>query len=154
MIYILEEGWTFATFSLCHHYCHTVKAQEKECRVPGYPPLQCRTNSIFPLCFLQIFAYMNETSSRKEKWDLQALRFLSINSIIDPWVFAILRPPVLRLMRSVLCCRTSLRAQDAPQTSCSTQSNASKQADLCGQSWGHVSLGSIWKILWNGSLEK
>uniref|UniRef100_A0A8C5LFX8 Prostaglandin E2 receptor EP2 subtype n=1 Tax=Jaculus jaculus TaxID=51337 RepID=A0A8C5LFX8_JACJA len=90
----------------------------------------------FAVCSLPftIFAYMNETSSRKEKWDLQALRFLSINSIIDPWVFAILRPPVLRLMRSVLCCRTSLRAQDAPKTSSSTQSNASKQADLCGQS--------------------
>ncbi|XP_029807139.1 prostaglandin E2 receptor EP2 subtype isoform X1 [Suricata suricatta] len=77
----------------------------------------------FAVCSLPftIFAYMNETSSRKEKWDLQALRFLSINSIIDPWVFAILRPPVLRLMRSVLCCRVSLRTQDSTQTSCSIQ---------------------------------
>ncbi|XP_052047694.1 prostaglandin E2 receptor EP2 subtype isoform X2 [Apodemus sylvaticus] len=80
-----------------------------------------------------IFAYMDETSSLKEKWDLQALRFLSVNSIIDPWVFAILRPPVLRLMRSVLCCRTSLRTQEAQQTSCPTQSSVSKQTDLCGQ---------------------
>ncbi|KAM8948876.1 prostaglandin E2 receptor EP2 subtype [Lycaon pictus] len=82
----------------------------------------------FAICSLPftIFAYMNETSSRREKWDLQALRFLSINSIIDPWVFAIFRPPVLRLMRSVLCCRVSLRAQDATQTSCSIQSNASR----------------------------
>ncbi|XP_045679556.1 prostaglandin E2 receptor EP2 subtype [Phyllostomus hastatus] len=82
----------------------------------------------FAVCSLPftIFAYMNEKSSRKEKWDLQALRFLSINSIIDPWVFAILRPSVLRLMRSVLCCRISLRAQDATETSCSTRSNASK----------------------------
>ncbi|KAL1780961.1 prostaglandin E2 receptor EP2 subtype [Sigmodon hispidus] len=89
----------------------------------------------FAICSLPftIFAYMNETSSRKEKLDLQALRFLSINSIIDPWVFAILRPPVLRLMRSVLCCRTSLRTQEAPQTSCSIQSTASKQTDLCRQ---------------------
>ncbi|KAM9201898.1 prostaglandin E2 receptor EP2 subtype [Dugong dugon] len=89
----------------------------------------------FAVCSLPftIFAYMNETSSRKEKWDLQALRFLSVNSIIDPWVFAILRPPVLRLMRSVLCCRVSLKTQDAAQTSCSTQSNSGKQADLCGQ---------------------
>ncbi|XP_040081795.1 prostaglandin E2 receptor EP2 subtype [Oryx dammah] len=86
----------------------------------------------FAVCSLPftIFAYMNENSSRKEKWDLQALRFLSINSIIDPWVFAILRPPVLRLLRSVLCCRVSLRTQEATQTSCSTQSNASKQIDL------------------------
>ncbi|XP_005338042.2 prostaglandin E2 receptor EP2 subtype isoform X1 [Ictidomys tridecemlineatus] len=90
----------------------------------------------FAICSLPftIFAYMNETSSRKKKWDLQALRFLAINPIIDPWVFAILRPPVLRLMRSVLCCRIPLRTQDATQTSCSTQSNASKQAELCGQS--------------------
>uniref|UniRef100_G1L5C0 Prostaglandin E2 receptor EP2 subtype n=2 Tax=Ailuropoda melanoleuca TaxID=9646 RepID=G1L5C0_AILME len=86
----------------------------------------------FAVCSLPftIFAYMNETSSRRENWDLQALRFLSINSIIDPWIFAILRPPVLRLMRSVLCCRVSLRTQDAAQTSCSIQSNASK-IDLC-----------------------
>ncbi|KAM6181913.1 prostaglandin E2 receptor EP2 subtype [Erethizon dorsatum] len=90
----------------------------------------------FAVCSLPftIFAYMNETSSRKKKWDLQALRFLSINSIIDPWVFVILRPPVLRLMRFVLCCRTPLRTRDATQTSCSSQSTASKQADLCGQS--------------------
>ncbi|XP_007946522.1 prostaglandin E2 receptor EP2 subtype [Orycteropus afer afer] len=89
----------------------------------------------FAVCSLPfaIFAYMNETSSRKEKWDLQALRFLSINPIIDPWVFVILRPPVLRLMRSVLCCRVSLKTQETAQTSCSTQSNSSKQADLCGQ---------------------
>ncbi|XP_052503209.1 prostaglandin E2 receptor EP2 subtype [Budorcas taxicolor] len=86
----------------------------------------------FAVCSLPftIFAYMNENSSRKEKWDLQALRFLSINSIIDPWVFAILRPPVLRLLRSVLCCRVSLRTQEVTQASCSTQSNASKQIDL------------------------
>lgn len=84
----------------------------------------------FAVCSLPftIFAYMDETSSRKEKWDLLALRFLSVNSIIDPWVFAILRPPVLRLMRSVLCCRTSLRTQEAQGASCSTQ-----QTDLCGQ---------------------
>ncbi|KAM5235150.1 prostaglandin E2 receptor EP2 subtype [Ctenodactylus gundi] len=86
----------------------------------------------FAVCSLPftIFAYMDETSSRKKKWDLQALRFLSINSIIDPWVFAILRPPVLRLMRSVLCCRIQPRTQDATEISCSSQSNASKQADL------------------------
>lgn len=89
----------------------------------------------FAICSLPftIFAYVNETSSRKENLDLQALRFLSINSIIDPWVFAILRPPVLRLMRSVLCCRTSLRTQEVSRTSCPTLSSATKQTDLCGQ---------------------
>lgn len=88
----------------------------------------------FAICSLPftIFAYMNE-SSPKESWKLQALRFLSFNSIIDPWVFAILRPPVLRLIRLVICCRISLKTQDAARTSSSIQSNASKQTDLCRQ---------------------
>ncbi|KFP28822.1 Prostaglandin E2 receptor EP2 subtype, partial [Colius striatus] len=46
------------------------------------------------------------------EWDLLAMRFLSINSIVDPWVFAILRPPVLRFMRSVLCCQVTRSSQD------------------------------------------
>ncbi|KFZ55253.1 Prostaglandin E2 receptor EP2 subtype, partial [Antrostomus carolinensis] len=46
------------------------------------------------------------------EWDLLALRFLSINSIVDPWVFAILRPPVLRFMRSVLCHQVTPTSQD------------------------------------------
>ncbi|KFQ38185.1 Prostaglandin E2 receptor EP2 subtype, partial [Mesitornis unicolor] len=46
------------------------------------------------------------------EWDLLALRFLSINSIVDPWVFAILRPPVLRFMRSALCCQVTPAGQD------------------------------------------
>ncbi|KFO93482.1 Prostaglandin E2 receptor EP2 subtype, partial [Buceros rhinoceros silvestris] len=50
-------------------------------------------------------------------WDLLALRFLSINSIIDPWVFAILRPPVLRFLRSVLCCRVTPASQNRQTSS-------------------------------------
>ncbi|XP_069805322.1 prostaglandin E2 receptor EP2 subtype [Dendropsophus ebraccatus] len=53
-------------------------------------------------------AYINRVESNKDDTrDLLALRFLSFNPIIDPWIFTILRPSVLRLMRSVLCCRTS-----------------------------------------------
>ncbi|XP_071972217.1 prostaglandin E2 receptor EP2 subtype isoform X2 [Engystomops pustulosus] len=54
-------------------------------------------------------AYINRIDSEKgnDKMDLSALRYLSINSIIDPWIFTILRPSVLRLMRSALCCRNS-----------------------------------------------
>ncbi|KAG8517752.1 Prostaglandin E2 receptor EP2 subtype [Galemys pyrenaicus] len=83
----------------------------------------------FAVCSLPftIFACMSKFSIEIKKWDLLALRFLSINSIIDPWVFAILRPSVLRLIRSVLCCRISLRTQDATQVSSSIQSNARKQ---------------------------
>lgn len=72
----------------------------------------------FPRCLLQICAYVNKFSqSENHDWDLLALRFLSINPIIDPWVFAILRPPVLRVLRSVLCCQLSPCRQDAQ---CST----------------------------------
>uniref|UniRef100_U3JMR5 Prostaglandin E2 receptor EP2 subtype n=1 Tax=Ficedula albicollis TaxID=59894 RepID=U3JMR5_FICAL len=63
----------------------------------------------FVICSLPftIRAYVNKLSREEadHEWDLLALRFLSINSIVDPWVFAILRPPVLRLLRSVLCCQ-------------------------------------------------
>ncbi|KFP71874.1 Prostaglandin E2 receptor EP2 subtype, partial [Acanthisitta chloris] len=51
------------------------------------------------------------------KWDLLVLRFLSINSIVDPWVFTILRPPVLRLMRLVLCCQLTSRNTDTRTSS-------------------------------------
>ncbi|NXH19952.1 PE2R2 protein, partial [Bucco capensis] len=70
----------------------------------------------FVICSLPftLRAYMNKFSKGEDNhdWDLLALRFLSINSIVDPWVFAILRPPVLRLMRSVLCCQVTPRRQD------------------------------------------
>ncbi|NXH47130.1 PE2R2 protein, partial [Dicaeum eximium] len=63
----------------------------------------------FVICSLPftIRAYLNQLGGDEgeHEWDLLALRFLSINSIVDPWVFAILRPPVLRLLRSLLCCR-------------------------------------------------
>ncbi|XP_042721936.1 prostaglandin E2 receptor EP2 subtype [Lagopus muta] len=70
----------------------------------------------FVICSLPftICAYVNKFSqSENHDWDLLALRFLSINPIIDPWVFAILRPPVLRVLRSVLCCQLSPGRQDA-----------------------------------------
>ncbi|NXD29680.1 PE2R2 protein, partial [Spelaeornis formosus] len=70
----------------------------------------------FVICSLPftIRAYMNKSNEEETDhgWDLLALRFLSINSIVDPWVFAILRPPVLRLLRSVLCCRLTPTAPD------------------------------------------
>ncbi|NWR56635.1 PE2R2 protein, partial [Bucorvus abyssinicus] len=70
----------------------------------------------FVICSLPftIRAYVNKFSKAEDNqdWDLLALRFLSINSIIDPWVFAILRPPVLRFMRSVLCCRVTPTTQN------------------------------------------
>nr|XP_056707118.1 prostaglandin E2 receptor EP2 subtype [Euleptes europaea] len=62
----------------------------------------------FAVCSLPftIRVFLNRfTGDGDYREDLRALRFLSINSIIDPWIFTILRPPVLRLIRSALCCR-------------------------------------------------
>uniref|UniRef100_A0A8C0U2K8 Prostaglandin E2 receptor EP2 subtype n=1 Tax=Cyanistes caeruleus TaxID=156563 RepID=A0A8C0U2K8_CYACU len=82
---------------------------------------------IFVICSLPftIRAYVNKSGGEEadHEWDLLALRFLSINSIVDPWVFAILRPPVLRLMRSVLCCQLS---PDASFGSCSSAQGAQR----------------------------
>ncbi|NXI90772.1 PE2R2 protein, partial [Psophia crepitans] len=77
---------------------------------------------IFVICSLPftICAYMNKFSNKEHgayNWDLLALRFLSINSIIDPWVFTILRPPVLRFMRSVLCCQVTRASPDGRTSS-------------------------------------
>ncbi|NXI33669.1 PE2R2 protein, partial [Sterrhoptilus dennistouni] len=75
----------------------------------------------FVICSLPftIRAYVNKflREETDHEWDLLALRFLSINSIVDPWVFAILRPPVLRLMRAVLCCQVTPTAPDGPTVS-------------------------------------
>ncbi|NXE51666.1 PE2R2 protein, partial [Casuarius casuarius] len=70
----------------------------------------------FVICSLPftIRAYVNnlgQATGDDHYWDLLALRFLSVNSIIDPWVFAILRPPFLRLLRSALRCRPALRSR-------------------------------------------
>uniref|UniRef100_A0A663LQU9 Prostaglandin E receptor 2 n=1 Tax=Athene cunicularia TaxID=194338 RepID=A0A663LQU9_ATHCN len=64
-------------------------------------------------------------------WDLLALRFLSINSIVDPWVFAILRPPVLRFMRSALCCQVTPTSQDR-RTLSPAKTKLAAQLDPCG----------------------
>ncbi|KAK1792903.1 hypothetical protein P4O66_001632 [Electrophorus voltai] len=64
---------------------------------------------IFVICSmpLMIRVYINSTQSsdsdKTDKTDLIALRFISINSIIDPWVFIILSPSVLRFLWGALC---------------------------------------------------
>ncbi|NWS63676.1 PE2R2 protein, partial [Chunga burmeisteri] len=94
----------------------------------------------FVICSLPftIRAYVNKFSEeennneRDHDWDLLALRFLSINSIVDPWVFAILRPPVLRFMRSVLCCQVTPRNQDK-RTPAPAKTKLAARLDPCGQ---------------------
>ncbi|XP_061854182.1 prostaglandin E2 receptor EP2 subtype [Colius striatus] len=90
----------------------------------------------FVICSLPftIRAYVNKFSKGEDnhEWDLLAMRFLSINSIVDPWVFAILRPPVLRFMRSVLCCQVTRSSQDR-QTPSPTNTKLEARLDPCGQ---------------------
>ncbi|NWW52041.1 PE2R2 protein, partial [Pedionomus torquatus] len=93
----------------------------------------------FVICSLPftIRAYVNKFRSKEgiddtDNWDLLALRFLSINPIIDPWVFAILRPRVLRLMRSVLCCQVTPASQDR-QTPSPAKTKLAAPLDPCGQ---------------------
>ncbi|NXJ71305.1 PE2R2 protein, partial [Rostratula benghalensis] len=93
----------------------------------------------FVICSLPftIRAYVNKFSGKEDtddsdNWDLLALRFLSINSIVDPWVFAILRPPVLRLMRSVLCCQVTPASQDR-QTPSPAKTKLAAPLGPCGQ---------------------
>uniref|UniRef100_A0A8C0H546 Prostaglandin E2 receptor EP2 subtype n=1 Tax=Chelonoidis abingdonii TaxID=106734 RepID=A0A8C0H546_CHEAB len=81
----------------------------------------------FIVCSLPftIRAYMNKfMQSEDYKKDLLALRFLAINPIIDPWVFVILRPSVLRVIRSVLCCQMSLKTQENMQTTPAAESKS------------------------------
>ncbi|NP_001084446.1 prostaglandin E receptor 2 S homeolog [Xenopus laevis] len=71
---------------------------------------------IFFICSVPFTAqvYMNRFSPdrRNDKRDLLALRFISVNSIIDPWVFTVLRPSVLRLIRYVLCCQKPFKIKE------------------------------------------
>ncbi|KAG5277045.1 hypothetical protein AALO_G00112880 [Alosa alosa] len=67
---------------------------------------------VMTVCFLffslplviQVYTnfFRTETSHKK---DLQMLRLLSFNSIVDPWVFIILSPSVLRFLWGKLCRR-------------------------------------------------
>ncbi|NXL48948.1 PE2R2 protein, partial [Podilymbus podiceps] len=95
---------------------------------------------IFVICSLPftICAYVKFSEEKDSyNWDLLALRFLSINSIVDPWVFTILRPPVLRFMLSVLCCQVNPASQDrqtpSPPSRTRTLSPAETKLDPCGQ---------------------
>ncbi|XP_056157321.1 prostaglandin E receptor 2a (subtype EP2) [Lampris incognitus] len=66
---------------------------------------------IFIICTLPLVirVYINSTGQRKEshRLDLNALRFISVNSIIDPWVFIFLSPSVLHFCWASVC-RASL----------------------------------------------
>uniref|UniRef100_A0A3P9JLF9 Prostaglandin E2 receptor EP2 subtype n=1 Tax=Oryzias latipes TaxID=8090 RepID=A0A3P9JLF9_ORYLA len=62
---------------------------------------------IFIICTLPLVirVYMNSLGDNKESHilDLTALRFISINSIIDPWVFILLSPSVVHFFLFSVC---------------------------------------------------
>ncbi|XP_076151723.1 prostaglandin E receptor 2a (subtype EP2) [Alosa pseudoharengus] len=72
---------------------------------------------IFVICSLPLMirVYINSIGQRVEshKTDLVALRFLSINSIIDPWVFIILSPSVMRFLWGAMCKSSLMRSRDS-----------------------------------------
>ncbi|XP_052009774.1 prostaglandin E2 receptor EP2 subtype-like [Xyrauchen texanus] len=72
---------------------------------------------IFVICSLPLMirVYINSTGKPRggHKTDLIALRFLSVNSIIDPWVFIILSPSVMRFLWGALCKTTFLPSRNS-----------------------------------------
>ncbi|KAK7142626.1 hypothetical protein R3I94_012092 [Phoxinus phoxinus] len=71
---------------------------------------------IFVICSmpLMIRVYINSIfNPEKSQTDLIALRFLSVNSIIDPWVFIILSPSVLRFLWGALCKTTLMPSRNS-----------------------------------------
>ncbi|KAJ7345385.1 hypothetical protein JRQ81_001335 [Phrynocephalus forsythii] len=89
----------------------------------------------FAVCSLPftIRAFMNYfMPGGDSKGDLLAMRFLSINSIIDPWVFVILRPSVLQLLRSIFSCRRpfSTRAWEGQRPPSLAKPMPIQQADI------------------------
>ncbi|TKS66270.1 Prostaglandin E2 receptor EP2 subtype [Collichthys lucidus] len=62
---------------------------------------------IFIICTLPLVirVYFNSihTDTESHRLDLIALRFISVNSIIDPWVFIILSPSVLHFFWASVC---------------------------------------------------
>lgn len=79
-----------------------------------------------PLFLSQIRVYMNTIwGGESHPLDLIALRFISVNSIIDPWVFILLSPSVLHILWASVCqaphtlsqgsvCKSSLAKHKSP----------------------------------------
>ncbi|XP_067411228.1 prostaglandin D2 receptor [Emydura macquarii macquarii] len=73
---------------------------------------------LFTVCSLPLIirAYMGAFAAGfDEKEDLRALRFLSVNSIVDPWVFIIFRTSVFRMFLHRVCRRLNSTKATTPQ---------------------------------------
>lgn len=82
----------------------------------------------FPLVLRVYMNFMGKTKE-KDATDLNALRMLSFNSIIDPWVFIILSPSVLRVIWRKSCRRQ--RSSSVPGKTVATQSKPITDLTLC-----------------------
>uniref|UniRef100_A0A6I8PEW0 Prostaglandin D2 receptor n=1 Tax=Ornithorhynchus anatinus TaxID=9258 RepID=A0A6I8PEW0_ORNAN len=74
---------------------------------------------LFTVCSLP---FIMTNATLEESMDLTALRFLSVNSIIDPWVFIIFRTSVFR--SNWWCCRSPRRQKDLASDPCSRRASA------------------------------
>lgn len=64
----------------------------------------------------QVRAYVGAFAADfNEKADLTALRFLSVNSIVDPWVFIIFRTSVFRKFLHRVCRRLNSKKATTPR---------------------------------------
>ncbi|XP_053366341.1 prostaglandin E receptor 2a (subtype EP2) [Clarias gariepinus] len=87
---------------------------------------------IFVICSLPLMirVYINSIQRRNEnKIDLIALRFISSNAIIDPWVFIILSPSRLRFLLGALC--KAGNRNSMYRTSLAKNSDAQLDASQC-----------------------
>ncbi|XP_031458160.1 prostaglandin D2 receptor [Phasianus colchicus] len=88
--------------------------------------------ALFTVCSLPLIvrAYMGAFAADfNEDADLSALRFLSVNSIVDPWVFIIFRTSVFRLFVRRLCRRLGSRRATLKST------GPGGDGQFCPQGW-------------------
>ncbi|KAM4537826.1 prostaglandin E receptor 2a (subtype EP2) [Fundulus diaphanus] len=91
---------------------------------------------IFIICTmpLVIRVYINASkgdSKESHEHDLTALRFISINSIIDPWVFILLNPSVLHFFCLSFCKAPLGKFRDTVNESTLTKENGGAHLTLC-----------------------
>ncbi|XP_028253472.1 prostaglandin E receptor 2b subtype EP2 [Parambassis ranga] len=69
----------------------------------------------FPL-ILRVYIHITTTTKVNDAEDLKALRFLSCHSIINPWVFIILRPSVIKVIWRKMRPKKSMEAWGADRS--------------------------------------
>ncbi|XP_041835256.1 prostaglandin E receptor 2a (subtype EP2) [Melanotaenia boesemani] len=100
---------------------------------------------IFIICTLPLViqVYINSTGTESDTRSLIALRFISINSIIDPWVFILLSPSVLHFLWFSLC-RTLLRTSRDSVFNETLVNKNSANLKHCGQTQNtHISTAAV-----------